>query len=169
MDEINTLDDLIERKAKHITIIGVFCALTLFSINLDIPLITFSSLAILIILCWVFYRGIPQKDDSSTFFSTLKLFELLFFFGILVPIYLYVAKYAFSLHPDQKILFIIYLIVPLHFNFNYFIVDNWMKNPKTLPPVDSQRYYRVIIVTLMMIISLEMTYITIKLLEIWFK
>lgn len=129
--KIETLNDLIDRKHRILTIIGVFGALTLFSTQLEKPnLITFGSLAIFLILCYEFHKSIPIIDDDKSFFSTLRAFEIIFFFGILIPIYLYVAYYSIVLSTESKILFGIFFILAPVLNIVKVALDKLKDNPE---------------------------------------
>lgn len=170
-DKIETLDDLIEKKSKIITIIGVFGALTIFTTTLgDYPLITFGCLAILLILCWEFYKHIPKIERPRDFITTLNLFELLFFFGFLFPIYGYMAYFTFHMHPELKIIFsILFIAIPM-MKFSVLILNNWMKN------LDIERTSKnptinplwTLIISLFFVIPLELTYIVYRILDFYF-
>lgn len=166
--KIETLDDLIEKKSKIITIIGVFGALTIFSTTLgDFPLITFGSLAIFLILCWEFYKHIPKIEHPRDFITTLNLFEFLFFFGFLFPIFGYMAYFAFHIHPELKFIFtLLFIVIPL-MKFSILILNNWEKNLNVermpINPLSA------LIISLFFVIPLELSYIIFRVLEIIFK
>lgn len=165
-NEIRTLDDLIEKKYKIITVIGVFGALTLLSTELEPPpyLITFGTLAIFLILCWEFYKHIPRIEDPKTFYSPLRLFEWIFLFGFLLPIYGYVAYFSFKLHPELKIIFIIFFIwVPI-FNVLYLILNHLEKNPK-IAQHPNERSIRILLFLLFIVLGFIATYAITKVFE----
>ena len=169
-DKIKTLDELIEKKSKIITIIGVFGALTIFSTSLEgaYYLITFGCLAIFLVLCWEFYKHIPHEDEPEAFISTLNVFKYLFFFGFLMPIYGYVAYFAFKLHPGVKIIFILFFIAVPCLNFSFSVLNNWEKNPEIAQLKDKRpiQHLWIIIIILFLTIPLEIAYIATKILEI---
>jgi hypothetical protein len=172
MNEIKSLDDLIEKKYKIITTIGVFGALTLFSINLGNYWITFGSLALFLILCWELYKNIPEITGTEIIFTSLNLFRILFFVGFLGPIYIYVAKFAFVLHPEIKWSFIIFFIVAPILNFQFLIYNNWKKTPELLLFTNQKRkffYWNISVVILFFVIGIELSYLMIKFFEIALK
>jgi len=83
---ITTLNELINKKYKIITALGVFGALTLFSISLQVPILIFGCLAIFLILSYeLFNPNIPEREVGykKSLFSTLELFLFFFYIALL--------------------------------------------------------------------------------------
>lgn len=170
MDDIKSLHDFIEKEYKLITVLGVFGAISAFSVNLELYLLTFSSLAIFLLLAFELFRNIPSIDDESPYISALKMFEILIFCGFIISVYFYIAKMAFVEHTGLKITFIIFFVVTPYFAFIYTIITNWAKNEEIQEIINSPRKYQKIfwitVILLSIIIFCELTYLTVKFFEI---
>ncbi|MGD1004776.1 MAG: hypothetical protein ABR887_05080 [Methanoregulaceae archaeon] len=172
MDEIETLDDLIKKKDKLITVIGVFGALAAFSIDLNFYPLTYSALAIFLLLSYELYQNIPRTDkpidlNQRTIFSTLEIFQILFFAFVTI-IYGYVGHYAFQVHPDLKISFILFFIAAPIANLLWIIITDWMKSPEIINLKQNILKFRIWIISMVILIPIlwaEICYFIIKFFE----
>jgi hypothetical protein len=167
MNEIKTLDDLIEKKYKLITTIGVFSALLLLSLNLQIQFLTFGFFAIFLLLINELSRSLPHFETPLWDISSLQIIEAIFFFLILMPIYFYFANYSIVLHPENKLNFTIFFILAPYGKFFYWVFLSWLKNPEVIQLSEQQKRYQIwknSVSCLFIVICLEMTFITMKIL-----
>ena len=165
MDEIKTLNDLIEKKYKLITCIGVFGALVLLSINLEIPFLPFGFFAIFLLLIYELGRTLPHSESQLWEFSSLEIIEAIFFFLILMPIYFYFAKYSIVLHPENKFNFVgFFIFVPYAKAFNI-VYNRWLKNPEVIKLSEHKMNYKIwkiLVICCFIVLCLEMTYLSMK-------
>jgi uncharacterized membrane protein YhdT len=170
MDEITTLDELIQKKEKLITVVGVFGAIVAFSIDLNYYPITFSALGIFLLLSWELYKNIPSDDKNNaqkTFMSSLKMVELLFF-GFVLGVYFYVGTYAFVLQPETRNLFILFFIAVPVTNFFWLFMSDWINGPEITNLKLNKcgfRLWFISMVILLPILWVEICYILIKIFE----
>jgi len=172
MNEIKTLEDLVQKKDKLITVIGVFGAIAAFSIEFNSYLMAFSALGIFLLLSWELYRDIPHPGENidpqeTTFISSLQMLEVLFL-GFILAIYFYVGNYAFILHPETKFVFIfIFIFIPIA-NFLWIFTDKWMKTPEITNLKMNKRGFRLWIISMIILLPIlwaEISYLVVKFFE----
>jgi hypothetical protein len=163
-----TFHDLIEKEHKLITVMGVFGAIAAFSIDLNLPLFTFSSFGIFLLLTWELLKNIPSKDDNrSIAISSTKIFEILILFGFLVSIYLYFAKMAFVNESLKKFFILLFVITPW-LSIVYRVMDDWSIS-KDVQYLKNQRQkfygFWIIVVLLSSVIFCELVFLTCKFID----
>lgn len=165
MNEIKTLDDLIEKKYKLITTIGVFSALLLLSFNLQIPFLTFGLFAIFLLLIYELHLSIPHYQVDLWKFSSLHIIEAIFFLLVVMPIYLYFAKYSIVTHPENKLNFVFFFIFIPVAKFCSIAYERWLNQPEVIKFSEQKKNYRIwksIVIGCFIVLSLEMAFLIMK-------
>ena len=164
------MEELIQKKDKLITVVGVFGAIAAFSIDLHYYPLTFSALGIFLLLSWELYKNIPSGDKNSAkkiFISSLQMMELLFL-GFVLGVYFYVGTYAFVLQPETKTLFILIFIVMPITNFFWLVMSDWIKSPEITDLKQNKTGFRLWFVSMVILLPIiwgEICYLIIKIFE----